>query len=55
MWTINAFDGPPSKSAAFNGWRENEAQGVGRLVNTLAPQGQRPEQVERSKSTIIVA
>ena len=33
----------------------NEAQGVGRLVNTLAPQAQRSEQVDRSKRTIIVA
>ena len=33
----------------------NEAQGVGRLVNTLAPPVQRPEQVGRSKNTIIVA
>ena len=33
----------------------NEAQGVGRLVNTLAPQTQRSEQVDRSKRTIIVA
>jgi hypothetical protein len=35
----------------------NEAQGVGRLVivNTLAPQAQRSEQIDRSKRTIIVA
>jgi hypothetical protein len=33
----------------------NEAQGVGHLVNTLAPQVQLPKQVDRSKSNIIVA
>ena len=33
----------------------NEAQGVGRLVNTLAPQVLVPERVDRSKSAIIVA
>jgi hypothetical protein len=33
----------------------NEAQGVGRLVNTLAPQVQRREQVNRPKSTMAVA
>jgi hypothetical protein len=33
----------------------NEAQGVGRLVNTLAPQVPIPERVDRSKSAIIVA
>ena len=33
----------------------NEAQGVGRLVNTLAPQMRLREQVDRSKSAIIVA
>ena len=33
----------------------NEAQGVGRLVNTLAPQMQLREQVDRSKSALIVA
>ena len=32
----------------------NEAQGVGRLVNTLVPQMQVREQVDRSKSAIIV-
>ena len=32
----------------------NEAQGVGRLVNTLAPQVLVPERVDRSKSAIIV-
>jgi hypothetical protein len=31
----------------------NEAQGVGRLVNTLAPQVQRPEQVDRSRSASV--
>ena len=33
----------------------NEAQGVGSLVNTLAPQVPIPERVDRSKSAIIVA
>ena len=33
----------------------NEAQGVGRLVSTLAPQMQLQEQADRSKSAIIVA
>ena len=33
----------------------NEAQDVGRLVNTLAPKVQRSEEVNRSKSSIIAA
>ena len=33
----------------------NEAQRLGRLVHTLAPQVLVPEQVDRSKSAIIVA
>ena len=33
----------------------NEAQGVGRLVDTLAPQVLIPEQVARSKSGIMIA
>ena len=33
----------------------NEAQGVGRPVNTLAPHVLVPERVDRSKSAIIVA